>query len=231
VNVVKRGSATHYKMAECHKFRFAKFKPYNGGSRLPQAISFTQGGDKSICVELVHRPRNGFNGSASSNKKSGTIKITKLVEHTIKDEDFLAFSEANGFRHIIVQIERPAVSPFTHTPGPTCNLDLDHGISDVTSVTGVCNVGLFKRGRLNRGWQFISLSVEKDDFLSVTNLRLGSKDQPRTSYTLTRTGDNIVHRKGLFGTAGSETPALRGGLITLKLLGPEGADWRDAFRR
>jgi hypothetical protein len=222
VNVVKRGSATHYKMAECHKFIFAKFQPYHGGSRLPQAISFSQGGDKSICVELVHRPTSGFSGSASSNKKSGTIKITKLVEHTIKDEDFLAFSKANGFRHVIVQIAGGYSG---------CNLDLDHGISDVASPTGECNVGLFYRGRLNHGWQFLSLSVGKDDLLSVTNLRLGSGDQPKTSYTLIRTGDNVVSRKGLFGITGSKTPAPRGGLITLQLLGPEGADWRDAFRR
>ena len=222
VNVVKRGSATHYKMAECHKFIFAKFQPYHGGSRLPDTISFTEGGDKRICVELVQIPTSGFLASKPSNKKSGTIKITKLVEHTIKDEDFLAFSEANGFRHVIVQISGDY---------PGCNLNLDHGISDVGSPTGRCNVGLFYRGRLNRGWQFLSLSVGKDDFLSVTNLRLGSKDQPKTSYTLIRTGDNIVHRKGPFGTAGSRTPLPRGGLITLTLLGPEGADWRDAFRR
>ncbi len=223
VNVVKRGSATHYKMAECNNFTAAEFKPYNGGSRLPEAISFTQGGDKSICVELAHRPRNGLLGSTSSRKKSGTIKITKLVEHTIKDEDFLAFSEANGFRHIIVEISGDYSG---------CKLNLDHGISDVISPTGRCNVGLFDGRRLNRGWQFLSLSVGKDDFLSVNNLRLGSRDQPKTSYTLIRTGDNIVHRKGPFGgILGSVTPAPRGGLITLQLLGPEGADWRDAFRR
>ena len=219
VNVVKRGTATHYKMAECNRFNRARFKPYNGGSIIPEDIAFSSVGSKRICVSLANKPRGSIGGL--SKQKGADITIIKLVEHIIINQPILEFSQQNGFEHKSYLRRGEKFSE--------CILHLNQGVADVIGL-GECSVRLFDRRTLNQNWEFVSIRILRDSLLRVADLRSGSRNRPKTTFILMRTqkpkGPAIT---GL--PIGSPSLASRGGQIELKLRGPEGADWRDAFRR
>ncbi|MEE8428034.1 MAG: hypothetical protein V3S33_00835 [Gammaproteobacteria bacterium] len=215
VNLVKRGSATHYKVAECYKFNNAavKWEAYSGGSTLPNTISFTEGGEKSVCVQLMNMPKGALGGL--SQKKSRTIDITRLVEHSLTNfRSVYDYSRDQGFKFL----GRPAVYRKSK-PCTDCYMG-NATIGTVGDKGCTCRYELFTNSRrLNKPWKLKGVQLPPGNRF----LLRPSGDSPRTVYINTRQeergnmfvmpyGDNIEPDR-------------------LILIGPEGADWRDAFRQ
>jgi len=219
------GQVTHYIVTErvlgqrtdFSKSRWLSYPPTTGAARpVTYTLKDTSPGQKTLAIKVK-------SGNLESAAKVVRFDFVHLVEYTIKGApSTLAFSRRNGFRHRAVPRQ-----------GSRCVLDLETGIADV-SGPGECDFVLFDGRRLNSGWRFLSLSIGRDSFLRIAHLRKGVNDQPRTTFRLIREKNPEARRgqkSGFPGLQPAPVPGLRGGLITVKLRGPAGADWRDAFRR
>lgn len=230
IQVYEKGDATHIKAAECSNFNDSSIEwmAYDGSTTVPKYFSFGEGGEKEICVQLLNKPENQTVGTFSNIKKV-SINVVKLVTHEIPfNRETVIFLMDNGYDF--------TGEPDTDSQKPcgACRVGVDETFPETALIQILgwskecgCIFEFFKdRATINKPWKVDGFTISDTPEIGLAVIRPPSDNVIRTTAVGVVRVDYIPLANLFVGP-----PHVSYDNFNITLIGPDGADWRDAFRQ